>query len=148
MIGYGNGLRGDDAVGLHVAEAVADLGLPDVEVRSMHQLTPELAVEIGRFDRVVFIDADVGAEEVAVRPVRPEVGPVRTTHHLRPPSLLALAAALGEPVPDAVAVAVPAADLRVMTTLSAESAAHVADATGIVVRILSRPAAPAPFRSD
>jgi len=52
VIGIGNPLRGDDGVGTWLAEqaAVLTAAEPDgpVAVRSVQQLTPELAEELGR----------------------------------------------------------------------------------------------------
>jgi len=43
LIGYGNELRGDDAIGPLVARALAELRLPGTQVLALTQLTPELA---------------------------------------------------------------------------------------------------------
>ena len=57
IVGYGNELRGDDAVGARVAQAVADWHLPEVKVQVVHQLMPELAAEVAKTDYVIFVDA-------------------------------------------------------------------------------------------
>lgn len=57
IIGYGNDLRGDDAVGPEVAMAVANWHLSSVKALAVHQLTPELAPEIANADYVIFVDA-------------------------------------------------------------------------------------------
>ena len=58
VIGYGNTLRGDDAVGQVVARALAgEAAIEGVEVIACHQLMPELAECIDAADLVVFIDA-------------------------------------------------------------------------------------------
>jgi Ni,Fe-hydrogenase maturation factor len=60
VIGYGNTLRRDDGVGVRVAEAVAaDPRFAHVRVLAVHQLTPELALDIGSASLVIFVDADV-----------------------------------------------------------------------------------------
>jgi hydrogenase maturation protease len=51
VIGYGNPLRGDDAMGLIAAERLGGL--------AVHQLTPELAEAIAQANAVLFLDADV-----------------------------------------------------------------------------------------
>lgn len=68
VIGYGNELRGDDAVGIQVAETVANWHLPEVKAIVTHQLLPELAVEIAKADYVIFVDAC--AEESCARNVQ------------------------------------------------------------------------------
>ncbi len=57
VIGYGNDLRGDDALGRKAAEAVADWALPGIEVLSVHQLTPDLAEPLAQADCALFLDA-------------------------------------------------------------------------------------------
>ncbi len=57
VIGYGNELRGDDAVGAQVAKAVANWHLSEVKAIVTHQLLPELAVEIAKANYVIFVDA-------------------------------------------------------------------------------------------
>ena len=68
VIGYGNALRGDDAVGARVARTVADRNLPKVNAIAVHQLMPELAIEISKVDYVVFVDAC--AEERCARTIQ------------------------------------------------------------------------------
>lgn len=57
VIGYGNALRGDDAVGCEVAIAVADWHLLPIKSVAVQQLMPELAAEIAKADYVIFVDA-------------------------------------------------------------------------------------------
>ena len=58
VIGYGNALRGDDAVGLRAAERLAADGrLPGARIDACHQLTPELAADIAAARLVVLVDA-------------------------------------------------------------------------------------------
>jgi hydrogenase maturation protease len=93
ILGYGNPLRADDGFGWEAArELAAKLEIPSVEVRALHQLTPELAEDVGAAGRVIFIDAASEGEPGAL--VRREVFPARQadfTHHLTPATLLALA---------------------------------------------------------
>ena len=66
VIGYGNTLRSDDGVGWVAAALLADdprlagdLSRAGVEVRAVHQLTPELALDFSRASLVILIDAAV-----------------------------------------------------------------------------------------
>jgi hydrogenase maturation protease len=63
ILGYGNPLRGDDAMGLVAAERLGGIGA--------HQLTPELAERIAQADTVIFLDADatVAPGEISVKAV-------------------------------------------------------------------------------
>jgi hydrogenase maturation protease len=63
IIGYGNTLRGDDAIGLLAIEALENTGLPpEIELLTCLQLTPELAEELAFCDRAIFICASVRGE--------------------------------------------------------------------------------------
>lgn len=57
VIGYGNELCGDDAVGPWVAMVVADWNLPAVKSLAVPQLTPELTQELAKSHCVMFVDA-------------------------------------------------------------------------------------------
>ena len=57
IIGYGNDLRGDDAVGPKVAMTIASWHLTSVKSLAVNQLMPELAVEMVKADYVIFVDA-------------------------------------------------------------------------------------------
>jgi hydrogenase maturation protease len=58
IIAYGNPLRSDDAVAWRAAEMLRTKVSPDhVEIRTLHQLGPELADSIRGCELVVFVDA-------------------------------------------------------------------------------------------
>ena len=112
VVGYGNDLRRDDGAGRWVADRIEALQLPGVAVRSMSQLTPELALEVAGREVVVFVDADVDVTELTVRPVVPDATSGKTmTHHGDPATLLAMVPAVGESPARAHLVSIPATDL-------------------------------------
>ena len=92
VIGYGSDLRTDDAAGRRVAAAIADAAVPDVQVLSLVQLTPEVAVHLLGRRLVVFVDAAVDVQAVEVEHLDPVAAPPVTTHHVDPRGLLALSA--------------------------------------------------------
>lgn len=109
VIGVGNSLAGDDAAG---AEAAARLdGRPGVEVKIVHQLTPELAPLVAEASRVVFVDAEIDGEAVCVTALsaadEPEAAAWPTTHALTPRTILVLAGALYGRMPPAFLVTIP-----------------------------------------
>ena len=59
VIGYGNPLRSDDALGPHAVRALCATLPPGhtVDCLEVHQLTPELCDRLAAVDRVLFIDA-------------------------------------------------------------------------------------------
>jgi hydrogenase maturation protease len=127
VIGYGNTLRRDDGVGVRAAELLQnDPRLAGAEVLTVHQLTPELAIDIGAAAFVVFIDADGGAPpgEVSVRPLAGSpsatspgaTGP--SSHQVGAAELMALAAALGGGSPPAWIIGIGVADLELGEGLS------------------------------
>jgi hydrogenase maturation protease len=138
VVGYGSDLRGDDAVGRRVAEAVGERNLRDVRVLSLHQLTPEVAADLTGVGTVVFVDADVRVTSVAVRELTPSPSGAVTTHHVSPRALLDLAALLGEVPERAYVVSVPAVDLSIGTELSPVAADGVTVAIGRVVDLCAQ----------
>jgi hydrogenase maturation protease len=115
VLGYGNRLRGDDGLGLAVADVVAGWRLPGVEVRTLHQLVPELAEVIAKTDRVLFIDAAVpDGDRQGFTVGRVTAGRYRPTlgHHETPENLLALVHALEDDGPDAWLLSITASSFR------------------------------------
>jgi len=84
IIGYGSPLRGDDGLGWAVAGQLA-AHIPDesVEIRVVHQLTPELVEPISEAELVIFVDASregpVGKWSCVE--VEPETGPSAPLEH-------------------------------------------------------------------
>lgn len=127
VIGIGNPLRGDDGVGALLAEQAALFTAADpdgpVAVRSVQQLTPELAEELARLEAVLFIDAWLAPTDAAPRlealppgPGEPESGV--GGHHLDPAQLLAITAVLHGRAPQGWWLRVPARAVDHGTQLS------------------------------
>ncbi len=106
LIGFGNALRGDDALGCFVAELIAVDGRFDgVKVLAVHQLTPEIALDIAQASRVVIVDASValapGVIDATEIVAADETTTARAamTHHVDAASLLGLARRLYSATP-------------------------------------------------
>ena len=133
VIGYGNDLRSDDGAGRAVAEMVADLDLPGVEVRTTSQLTPELALEIAGRRKVVFVDADVDATEVTVRQVTAgPPGDGAMTHHGDPATLLTLTTNVGSLPDEALVISIPATNLQMGFAFSPRTDEAIGDAVDLI----------------
>lgn len=129
VIGYGNTLRGDDGVGLRVAEAVGHLRLPGVRTLVCPLLTPELADPISRAGTVIFVDAAVDAsDEVQWRRLEPNETSQLMAHAADPRTMLALARDVFERTPEAWWLTIPAVDLRFREELSPETQLGFEDA--------------------
>lgn len=137
VIGIGNRLRGDDAIGPCVAERLGARQFPNVRVLMVQQLTPELAVQLATVDAVIFVDAIVGAESVSVRPIDAQ----RITHldsHLgNPTSLVGLVQALYGKAPACWLVTAPGEDFSFHEGMSPQGAEN-ANAALAQVEILMR----------
>jgi Ni,Fe-hydrogenase maturation factor len=135
VIGYGNDLRGDDALGPLAATAVAAWDMPGVQALAVHQLMPELAEALAEADLAIFVDARVptparkreqlsphlpawergvggggggGEEFVSVQPIEPAAADAALGHTGDPHALLALTKALYDRSPLAWSITVPA----------------------------------------
>jgi len=122
IIGYGNPLRSDDALGWHASRLLApELAGHDVEVITCHQLTPELAERLSQSTLAVFIDADAEGVpgEIHRRAVRPQVPASSSfTHTCTPSGLLASAQQLYGHSPEAVVITVTAQSFEFGESLS------------------------------
>ena len=138
VIGYGNDLRSDDGAGRVVADRLDALALPDVTVRSVIQLTPELALEIAKFDTVVFVDASVEvAETISTPVVAGPKDPTALSHYNTPETILGMTATVGRVPSTAVSVSIPVTDIGLGMELTPMTAAGVEEAIAIVTAIVT-----------
>jgi hydrogenase maturation protease len=117
VIGIGNPLRGDDGVGMLLAEQVGG--------RSVQQLTPELAEDLAEMEAVLFIDAwlaPAGAspELIPIAPANGAADSAANSHQLEPAQLLAISQALYGRAPAVHLLRVPAYRFAHNGVLSAE----------------------------
>jgi hydrogenase maturation protease len=138
VIGYGNVLRGDDAVGPQVAAAVARWGLPDVQALAVHQLTPELAEPLAAARLAVFVDARPARAggAVNVQQLRPADSPATLGHTCDPHVLLALARALYGGHPPAWWVTLPGTNFELGEGLSPAATAGREAALGHITLLV------------
>jgi hydrogenase maturation protease len=111
VIGYGNPLRGDDAMGRVAAERLGGM--------AVHQLTPELAEPVAAADAVIFLDADatLAPGEISVKAVEPAEATMG--HHATPAGLLRLARTVYGAEPKAWLVGLGGEDFGLRQGLSA-----------------------------
>ena len=138
VLGYGNDLRSDDGAGRVVAERIGELDLPGVAVRSVLQLTPELALDMAEVDTVVFVDASVEVSKTTASPVRPD-GDDHSgmSHYSTPGRLLAITATVGKPPSRAVAISSPVTDIGLGMELTPMTAIGVDQAIEMVKDIVT-----------
>lgn len=141
IVGYGNALRGDDALGLRAVELLADdPRLHGAQVMWRHQLTPELADDIRTASLVIFVDVSVedeaGAVSVCTLDPAPGAGSA-WSHHLEPQTLVALARELYGAAPEVLVVSVGAGSLGVGDQLSPAVERALPAAVDAVVAIVS-----------
>lgn len=125
LIGYGNPLRCDDRIGQYLAETLGECWAQTIALHDT-QLTPEMAEPISRAERVVFIDASIGAspgtvacEAVsAASDASDAVNVARLTHHVTPAWLLRAAHTLYGSVPAGLLVSVVGESFQLSTAFS------------------------------
>jgi hydrogenase maturation protease len=135
VIGYGNTLRGDDGSGWRVAAALEALALPQLEVATVHQLTPELAARIASADAVVFVDACNGAvrQPLALEALQAGAPLAPFSHQLSPRALLQLSKQLYGRRPQAWQLLIPAQAWAYRDGLSAGAAAAREEAMALLL---------------
>lgn len=157
IVGYGNSLRGDDAVGQEVAQALWELrehsaDLAAASITWAHQLTPEMAPELAASGFGIFVDAAAGnrpAGSVTVEVLgggggcRGAGAPAATAvatgcwQDLGPRQLLRLALDLYGNAPPAVLVSVGAGSMGPGVGLSPAVAAALPNAVAAVRLVLA-----------
>lgn len=138
VIGYGSPLRGDDAVGQIVAQALLDANL-GIKVLSLHQLTPELADDLARVDKAYFVDAciDINLEHPRVTEVQPQ--PTNyASHFSSPQNLLALTKQLYGCWPKVYLIEIPAESFEFGETLSGKAQKGVSETLELIHKLLSK----------
>lgn len=153
IVGYGNELHGDDAIGSHVVTAIATWGVPNLRSLAVRQLTPELSGTLANAEYVIFVDACRMncPEGIRFRPINacgsepggcsiPALG-----HTCDPCSILALTQSAYGRRPQAWWLEVPAEDFGVGKGLSAIADLGIARALEkiqFLLRHYSRPKLP------
>ena len=149
ILACGNTMRGDDGVGLWLAEwaerRFADQ--PGVRVIADHQWTPELAEDVAHAQSVLFIDCtlDTAPGSLHLTPVEPAAaGQGINTHHQNAAELLALSRDLFNSLPrNAQLLTIGAGSTELGEAFSAAVTAALPDACKLidetVLRLLSAP---------
>lgn len=152
LIGYGNELRGDDAIGPLIARALAELRLPGTQVLALTQLTPELAELVSQASAAIFVDAalDGPPGQVEVAPcqlldLRQPLG-----HLENPESLLALCRAVFGASPSAWMVKVQVETTELGHPLSPAAQRGIPAAVDVITRLVGQlaPACPETASDD
>jgi hydrogenase maturation protease len=139
VIGYGNPLRGDDAVGQVVARALSDWHLPNVKVLTLHQLSPELAEDLAKNDSVYFIDAcmDKTLKHPRVTEIQSKHSKVNVSHFSLPQDLLALTKQLYDAEPRAYLIELPAESFELSEGLSGKAQKGVREVLEYLRQVLN-----------
>ncbi len=141
IIGYGNPLRGDDAVGWILANQLLSryADRADIRVMALHQLSPDLAEPLAQAQHVLFIDAsaELPAGQLQWRDIQPPhlAGPINT-HHLLPETLLALAQSLYGHTPQAKELSIGAQNFAHSMELSIEAQSALDSAMELIEALL------------
>ncbi|MEM7770553.1 MAG: hydrogenase expression protein HypE [Cyanobacteria bacterium P01_A01_bin.37] len=135
VIGYGNPHKGDEAIGTEVISQLSALEIPNLEVHSVPQLTPELSGKLATPDYAVFVHACEFNNGNPVKLTALEAYGSESTgsgvpalgHSCDPCSLLALTKSVYGHCPKSWWVKVSARDFipnRPLSTLARQSVAH------------------------
>jgi len=123
IIGYGNPLRTDDAIGQRIARMMESrLKYEAVQVITTYQLTPELVEPIHNAQLVIFIDARVGATpgKIVWENLEPHPGTGAFTHNVSPGALLDAAHELYGMKPAGILISITGADFEYGHDISPE----------------------------
>jgi hydrogenase maturation protease len=152
VIGFGNLDRGDDGAAFHVVNrlrgrmglkplAPEDTGLEELGSETalfIPQLVPELSVDVGSYDCIVFVDAHLpgGRRPLQCETVRPE--PLRSafSHVMSPGVFLWLVQTICGRVPQAFMVSLQGHGFEATRELTPATVGLVEDAAKIIWQLL------------
>ena len=129
VVGYGNNLRRDDALGCLVAGHVDGQRTPSIRGIELFQLVPELAPQLAETAEVIFVDASVDGSRLVWLPLESQsaVAP-RMGHCSDPRWILHLCHSLYGRSPKASMMAIPGKDFGFGEGLSPEARIHFEEA--------------------
>ena len=139
VVGFGTDLRGDDALGLRIAQALRERVNGDlVEVLEFQQPLPELAENLSQVELAIFVDASIVGEAGALRSrqVRPKPGPKSQSHIFDPSVLLNLALNVYKHAPRTYVVTVTGQDFGFAEALSPIATAAVPAAVAHIEKLI------------
>jgi hydrogenase maturation protease len=144
IIGYGNNLRSDDGVGRYLAEIIDQQQLPLVKTLSVHQLTPELVLEITESQSVIFIDAITQCRyaiasltgEITLQSLEASQDKTRLGHTSNPEQLLSLCQNLYNKLPPAWLLTIPTTNFEFGETFSDLTQNAIAPALVILTQLI------------
>ena len=137
IIGYGNNLRSDDGVGRYLAEIIDQQQLPLVKTLSVHQLTPELVLEIAESQAVIFIDAIASLTgEITLQSLEASQDKTRLGHTSNPEQLLSLCQNLYNKLPPAWLLTLPTQSFEFGETFSELTQNAIAPALIILTQLI------------
>lgn len=141
IIGYGNILREDDGAGFHLVTSLAtDVSPHLARVLAVHQLTPELALELAAkdVDRVLFVDAQRKQDKPFVmRQLDPLAAAGSCGHQLTPDLLLYMTHSLYQYTPKGWLLTLAAQQMGVGDSLSKTVQSALSGADTLIKKLLA-----------
>lgn len=140
IVTIGNELRSDDGVGHVVGRLIADALPEDWTLMPTHQLLPDLAADMARYDRVFFVDARLPDDdpEVHVYTIEPASEDTPLGHAVSPAHLIAMTHALYDHAPLAVVMSLPTASFDYGFELSPTARRGAHRAAELLLRMISK----------
>jgi hydrogenase maturation protease len=139
VLGYGNPGRQDDGLGPAVANAIDQLGLPNVTAYDNYQLNIEDASEVAEHDVVWFVDASTtGAAPYAVSALAPVAKVEFTSHIMHPQTILAIAQQCYGKAPAAFLLGIRGYEFEFIEALTPGAAANLNAALAMLTDTIAR----------
>ena len=129
ILGYGNPSRGDDGLGLRLAEMLENERPPGVTVEVDFQLNIEDAATAAEYDAVIFVDAAAsGGEPFEVRRLEPADEITFSSHIVSAETILAICQDSFSRTPEAYLLAVRGYEFDFSEELSQGAARNLTEA--------------------
>ena len=140
IVGYGNTLREDDGAGFRLAALLAaEISPHKARVLTLHQLTPELTLNLAHddIDRVLFIDACRGqSKPLTMCRLDPFAAVGSCSHYLAPDVLLHMTHCLYDRTPSGWLLTLTAQRMGVGVTLSEGTTSAMSQAFALIKKLV------------
>lgn len=141
IICIGNEIRSDDGVAIRLASELEKMYLPSIKIIVTHQLTPELAETISKYEVIIFIDASVDEDkQVTFVPLQIPTDfdeQFSIFHSFSPIHLLSFSNRLFGKYPKAYLLKIPVINLDFGTEIHPETRLKMIEAIKILENFLS-----------
>ncbi|MGA1237336.1 MAG: hydrogenase maturation protease [Limisphaerales bacterium] len=139
IVAIGNPTRQDDAAGPLLAHQLQQLHLPQTDITTAHQLTPEMAPDWAQRKNVLVIDANAQSTTTQITEITSTSTPLNpSSHNASPHTIATLAKILYQHAPHTFTCSIPASSFNFSASPSPQTQTHLQHAQTLILHWLQQ----------